>query len=293
MKKSSELKSSSPEYQCQYCNKTYIREASFRKHSCQGMPVRDGEQYRCSRCEKSFKTQTGFDKHSCKPKSSLITLECQFCQKGYTNEKNFVAHVCQQKKRHYEKDTKPALLAFHAFSLFMRLNYRSDTTYEKFAKSSLYDALLKFGKYIIDVDAISPKDYIEFMIKSTVPIDKWCRDAEYERYVRNHTMKETPMRAFERTAMLMEEWGVIHKSDWRKFFSDIAPALAVQWIRSGRISPWVILNCQTGQRLLRSFTNEQLELVSEALNTRLWQGKFSRFPDEVRDIQNALRSEGL
>ena len=295
MKKSSESRNSSPEFRCRYCDKQYKFESGLLSHSCKAMPIKTDEGFKCQRCEKTYKLSSGFDKHICKPSNPVAssTFVCPYCKKGYTQEKKFIGHICQQKKRMYERDTKPALLAFHAFSLFWKMSYRTDATYEKFAKSNLYDAFLRFGKYIIDVDAISPKDYIEYMIKSSVPIDRWCRDAEYEKYVRNHTMKETPLRAFERTALLMEEWGVIHKENWRRFFIEISAGLAVQWIRSGRISPWVILNCKTGQDLIRSLTDEQLELVSEALNTKLWQGKFSRFPSEVKEIQEALKIEGL
>lgn len=226
-------------------------------------------------------------------KKSSSDFVCSFCSKGYKGERYLLKHVCKQKKRFFDRDTKPARLAFHAYSKFMLVNYRREPTYEKFMNSEFYDAFLRFGKYILDVDAISPLEYIDYMLKSTIPVDRWCRDSEYLKYVKSLTMKETPHRALERTVILMQEWAIKHEAQWQNFFREVSSPLAVQWIISGRLSPWVFLNCKSGQSMLSNFTNEQKSLISPSLNTKMWLGKFARFPCEVTDIQSALEDEGL
>lgn len=230
--------------------------------------------------------------------SSKIKAEgyrCPFCSKDYKREKSFLDHVCRQKKRFFEKDTKAARFAFAAFVKFHEVHYRGRTppTYEKFIQSSLYDAFLKFGKYILDIDALSPTDYIDYMVRSQVPIDRWCRDAEYEKYVGQLAMKESPDRALERTCLLMQEWALKEGHDSSDFFRIISVPLAVMWVRSGRISPWVLLNCSSGVELLSKFSDEQMLLTQGALNINMWNGKFKRNMDEVRSIRAALEDAGL
>ena len=226
-------------------------------------------------------------------KSSKTELTCPYCEATFKKEANFAKHICKQKRRFFEKDTKPARFAFHAFKEFHNVHYRRETTYEKFMKSNLYDAFMRFGKYILDIDAIDPMAYIDYMIRSTVPIDRWCRDSEYEKYVFNLTMKECPMRGTERTLLLMQEWANSKQSEMVNFFRDISAPLAVRWIISGRISPWVLLNCESGQELLGRLTDEQTLLIKNALNIKLWKGKFTRHRKEVSDIQAVLAESGI
>ncbi len=227
--------------------------------------------------------------------SSSDDLTCTFCGKTYKRESTLARHICRLKRRFFEKETLTARLAFRAFTVFHEVHYRGKTppSYEKFMDSTLYDAFLAFGKYIRDIDAISPPDYIAYMVKSGVPIDRWCIDSEYEKYVRDLMMRESHDRAVERTLMLMEEWGVRENRPWIEFFREISMPRASAWVMSGRISPWVLLNCASGAELMTRFSDEQMKMVSKALNIKLWNGKFSRHRDAVRDIQKTLKGAGL
>lgn len=223
------------------------------------------------------------------------TYKCSYCDKIYKTEKPFLNHICKQKRRYFEKDTKPARLAFAAYVKFNEVHYRGRTlpTYEKFMQSNLYEAFLRFGKYIVDINALSPSDFIDHMVRSQIPIDNWCRDSEYEKYVGNLAMKESPDRALERTCLLMREWALKEGRDSSDFFRMISPMLATSWIRSGRISPWVLLNCDSGVALIDQLTDEQMMVTASALNIKMWKGKFSRNMEEVLDIRAALKESGM
>ncbi len=229
-------------------------------------------------------------KKSKKPSSDI---KCPYCGKEYQAERYLIKHVCKQKQRAFERDTKPVRLAFHAYTKFYKIHYNRDISYDHFMNSNVYDAFVKFGKYILDVDAISPSDYIDYMLVSQIPIDKWCRDSEYFKYVKSLTIKESPLRALERTVMLMQEWAIKHNEPWQDFFRKVSKPLAVQWILSGRLSPWVMLNCATGIAMVANFSNEQKSIIAPSLNTKMWLGKFTRFPSEVKDIKDTLEEEGL
>lgn len=224
---------------------------------------------------------------------SRTDFVCPYCSKRYKLEAAFTKHLCQQKKRFFEKDTKAARLAFHAFTTFYKIQLHREVSYDTFAKSKLYEAFLKFGKYILDIDAIDPPSYIEYMVRSGVGIDKWCRDSEYEKYVSQLMMKETPERGTERTLLLMEEWAIKNKASISDFFRQISAPLAVRWIISGRISPWVLLNSESGRELLGRLSDEQTLLIKPALNINMWKGKFTRHIKEVADIQAVMKEYGI
>lgn len=218
---------------------------------------------------------------------------CPYCDKKYKREAAFLEHTCKQKKRFLDRDTRPVRLAYHAFSLFMKVHFFRETSYEKFAKSPSYDAFVRFGKYVLDVNAISHLEFIDHMVRSGVKVDRWCDDAEYMKFVSKILMSETPHRALERTCILLHEWAIKNKTTWQSFFKEAAPPLVVSWIRSGKLSPWVILNCRSGQQLLERLSTEQKAIIAPSINTRVWLGKFQRHELEVADIRQALEEEGL
>jgi hypothetical protein len=175
----------------------------------------------------------------------------------------------------------------------MKTHLFRDIQYEKFMESKSYGAFMKFARYIIDVNAISHKEFITHMVKSNIPVDKWATDKNYLEFVKKILMNETPYRALERTVILMQEWAIKEETKWETFFSKVSPVLAVQWITSGRLSPWVFLNCRTGIEMLERMSQEQKSMIENSVNTKVWLGKFSRHTEAVKDIKQTLLEEGL
>lgn len=249
--------------------------------------------YTCLKCEKSYKTEKSFLKHVCRPKAERYRGACPYCKKTFKYETMMIKHSCEIKTRHAVKETKQARIALHAYSEFMRIHMGNPATYEAFMKSRAYNAFMKFAKYILDVDAVSHREFIDHMVKSGVAVDRWCDDSQYLAFVKKKLVNETPHRALERTVILMQEWALKNQTDWTVFFNEVSQPLAVQWITTGRLSPWVVLNCRTGLELLGRLSTEQKRLIEGSINTRVWLGKFARYPAETRDIKEALEGEGL
>lgn len=227
-------------------------------------------------------------------KNTKSDLLCTFCKREFVREKSFLNHLCEKKKRYLERDTKYFNIAFQAYDTFLKVSCRrKSTTTDHFITSTTYKAFISFGKYVLDINAVSPQDYVDYLIKNKTPIDDWVKDRVYEGYVRNLALKESPDRAVERNIILMESWANDTGKLIKDFFREISPGLAIQWIRSGRISPWVLFNCASGVELLQKFSDEQLMIGGEALNKKLWQGKFSRHLEYVYEIQDRLAEVGL
>jgi len=220
---------------------------------------------------------------------------CQYCNKSFQKERTLVRHICEQKRRWLNKNEKYVLIGFEAFRQFYKIAMGDSKPkdYETFSKSQYYLSFTKFGKYMEHLDAVEPEKFIEFVIKMSVPLDKWTSDAVYNQYLLELYKRETATRALERGVLLMQEWSEQNDKPFNQFFNEITNSRAVHWIRSGRISPWIIFNCDTGLALLGRFSDEEMELIKDYMNPAFWQQKFDVRKSDVEFVQGVLEQAGL
>ena len=136
-------------------------------------------------------------------------FECQYCQKKFKGEKTLMVHVCEPKRRYMNKNEKYSRLAFYAFNRFYEMTQAvgKPIEFDMFAKSKFYLGFTKFGKHIININAINPEEYIDFVIRNSVKLNKWTSDSVYETYIQELNRKESADRAVERSILLMQKWG--------------------------------------------------------------------------------------
>ena len=110
---------------------------------------------------------------------------CQYCGHGYTKEKTLMVHVCEQKRRALAKTERHVVLGFDAFNRFFKMsqNLKGEKTYADFCKSPYYNAFVKFGSFVSNVNPLYPDRFIDYVIRSGVKLDHWCRDELYDSYV--------------------------------------------------------------------------------------------------------------
>jgi hypothetical protein len=203
--------------------------------------------------------------------------------------------MCEQKRRWLDQDTKHVKLGFSVFKRFHDANYRGrkEKTFDDFMKSQFYAAFTRFGRYLLNLNAINPKGFIEFLIRTEVKLDRWESPLVYETYIRELNKKETPEAAIERNFLLMQQWANDTGEPWVDFFRKISPALATQWIRSGRISPWILFTASSATDLFSRLSEEQLGLVQQNIDPDFWGVKLRRAQEDVDFIRSALDDAGL
>lgn len=224
-----------------------------------------------------------------------MSFECQFCKKTFQREKTLAVHLCEQKRRHINRDDKYVRLGFLAYNRFYEITQGSKTqkTYEHFAKSNYYTGFTKFGRHMLEINAIDPEKFIDFVITASIPLDSWCKDSVYESYIRELNKKETAERAVERGILLMEQWGREHDRPFNVFFREISRPRLIHWIKSGRISPWIIFNCDSGDAAIASMTDNEHHMINEYLEPTFWTRKFSTRKEDVEFVQMVLKEAGL
>lgn len=222
-----------------------------------------------------------------------IKHTCDFCKKDFVSERTLIAHACEKKRRWLWKDEKYATMGFRAYQLFYEVSMKSKKpkTQEDFIESQYYTAFIRFGKYLVDINAIDPIGFTEFLIRTNVRLDDWCLPRPYEIWVRELGRKEHPDRALERNMLLMEQWARETGEEWTDFFRAVNPQLATRWIKTGRLSPWLLFT--VGDELIERLSDEQLLMVQELLDPGFWFKKFETYAEEVKSIKFNLRSVGV
>ena len=220
---------------------------------------------------------------------------CVHCKKSFMQEKTLVAHMCERKRRALQKDEKRVQAGFMAFNRFWQLtqNAKKNKSYNDFADSSYYNAFVKFGSFINNVNPLYPTKFIDFVIKSGVKLDHWCRDELYDQYL-FETLKVEPVEsAVQRTLQTMMEWGDEHNIEFVQYFSQVSLNKAVYDILNGRISSWVILNSASGKDMVSKMNDEQLAMISPAFDIKLWLKKFKESPADVLLVNEILKEAGI
>ena len=148
---------------------------------------------------------------------------------------------------------------------------------------------MKFGRFIMHINPLYPDKYIDFVLKSKVKLDHWARDDLYETYLID-TLKAEPVEAaLRRSIATMMDWAVEQHAQWSDYFRLVNTNRAVQHIQQGKISPWLLLGCSAGKRMLKSFNDEQLQMIERFINPSFWPSKLKSYPADHMLVQDTAR----
>lgn len=222
-------------------------------------------------------------------------FKCVHCGKRFMQEKTLMAHMCEPKRRAMQKNEKRVQAGFMAWNRWYELsqNQRKPKSYEDFCKSSYYNAFVKFGSFVTNVNPLYPEKFIDFVIRSGVKLDHWCRDELYEQYLYEMLKIEPVENAVQRTLTTMLEWADANNAVWSHYFRYVNSNRLVQHIKDGKVSAWVALNCTTGKAALESMNDEQLEMIQPALDIPHWLREFKKRPDDVEFVKEVCKESGI
>jgi len=142
--------------------------------------------------------------------------KCAYCNKEFAKEKTLAVHVCEQKRRHLSKDEKHVQTGLLTYQRFYEITQKtkSPKSFDEFSASQYYTAFVKFGSFMINTAPIYPERFIDFVIKSGIKLDHWCRDELYEQYVTEMIKIEPADGAIQRTIKTMMDWADSNSAPW-------------------------------------------------------------------------------
>ena len=220
---------------------------------------------------------------------------CVHCGKSFMKEKTLYAHMCENKRRAMQKDEKRVQAGYMAFNKFFKMTQgaKKEKTYDEFCKSPYYNAFVRFGSFVNNVMPIYPERFMDYVIKSGVKLDHWCRDELYETYLFEMIKTEPTESAVQRTLQTMMEWGDVSQAQFNHYFNYVNLNRAVHDIRTGKVSPWVILNCRSGKDLLNKLNDDQLDMIAPAFDLPFWLKKFKAVPADVALVKEICNEAGI
>ena len=111
----------------------------------------------------------------------------------------------------------------------------------------------------------------------------------YEEYLID-TLKVEPVEAgLQRSIATMMDWAESQNAQWSDYFRLVNTNRAVQHIQQGKISPWLLLGCGAGKKMLKLFTDEQLQMIQRFINPEFWSNKFKGYPTDLLFVQETAK----
>ena len=191
-----------------------------------------------------------------------------------------------------EKHVQMGLLTFQKFYDIAQKG-KAPKTFDDFASSPYYTAFVKFGSFLVNTAPIYPELFIDYVIKSGVKLDHWCRDELYDQYVVHLIKTESVETALDRSIKHMLDWAEKNQSQWNHYFLYVSLSRAVFDIKDGKVSPWIILNSPNGKTMLKKFNDEQLAAVSTVMDIPFWLKKFKTLPADVELVKEVVKESNL
>ena len=210
----------------------------------------------------------------------LSLNKCTYCGKEFTRERTLQVHMCEPKRRHLQKNEKWVQNAFIVFQRFYQIHQHNtkEKTYDEFCKSSYYNAFVKFGRFMMHINPLYPEKYFDYVILSKIKLDHWARDDLYETYLID-TLKAEPVEsALQRSIATMMDWAQEQNAQWSDYFRLVNTNRAVQHIQQGKVSPWLLLGCSAGKKMLQSFNDEQLQMTAKFISPEFWTQRIKSSP---------------
>jgi hypothetical protein len=225
------------------------------------------------------------------------SYKCKYCERLFRKESTLAAHLCEPKRRWQQESETGVQFGLRAYLQFYETTQGSSKlkSYNDFVTSPYYTAFTKFGRYMVDIRCINSNSYTAWLLKNNKKIDHWCRDSFYEEWLSEYIKKEAVQDALERGLQTMEEYanGDSGLADYSHYFKYGNHNRICYHITTGRISPWVIYNCNSGVQFLESINQEHLAIIISWIDPDYWNRKFKDFVADVEWCKHVLGEAGL
>jgi hypothetical protein len=223
---------------------------------------------------------------------------CEFCHKSFAKESTLISHPCEPRRRHQNQNVSYVRKAHLAWQLFHQSLSPVKKgvpikSYQEFSASNLYTAFVKFGSWCEEQQIQEFNCFVHWLLKNNVKLDAWCDRIAYDSYLKELVDSESSEQAISRSLTTIHRWALETNHPWQQFFSIAGTNLIVGWVTQGRISPWVLFNCDSAVGFLERCTPEQLMILQNTAPIRKWKIKLMRDQTTADIIKSTLKDAGL
>tara|TARA_B100001287_G_scaffold271116_1_gene270915 strand:- start:917 stop:1627 length:711 start_codon:yes stop_codon:yes gene_type:complete len=220
---------------------------------------------------------------------------CEYCGKSFSKQSTLDIHMCEPKRRWQQKDNKVHVLAFEIFRRFYEINYptQKEKTFHDFVNSQYYRAFLKTSEFITANTPIEIGAFIDWLCTSKIRIDSWPKQQTINTYLKHIVKTEPVPQALNRTIKQMGEWATEENARLEDFFKYINLNRVTQMIANGKISPWIILNSETGKDMISIMHDDQIKIIYEMIDPEYWKRTFKKREEDLDFVKQTLTEAGI
>lgn len=220
---------------------------------------------------------------------------CEYCNKSFARQKTIDVHMCEPKRRWSQRDNKVHVLAFEIFRRFYEMNFSNQKPkqFTDFTQSQYYRAFVKTAEFITGNTPIEIGAFIDWLCTSKIRIDSWPKQGTVDAYIKQLIRTEPVPQALNRTIIAMGEWAEQEDARIEDFFKYVNLNRVTQMIANGRISPWVLLNSETGKDMLTIMHDDQIKIIYEMIDPEWWKRTFKKRDDDKDFVRNTLKEAGI
>ena len=226
------------------------------------------------------------------------SCKCRYCDKSFRKESSLAAHLCESKRRWQQQSEVGVQLGLKSYLRFYEVTQGSAKlkSYKDFVESPYYNAFVRFGRYSQEIRCINFSNFLDWLLKNNKKLDLWCKDSMYATWLLEYIKKEAVADALERGLKEMQNYADEH-TDLKNGFVDYfryANANRVCFhISTGRISPWILYNCDSGIEFLGGLAEDQVALVIQHIDPDYWAQKFKDYVADTEWMKKILKEAGL
>lgn len=229
---------------------------------------------------------------------SKLTYKCKYCGKDFRRETTLTAHVCEQKRRAQQQSETGVQFGYKAYLRFYEVTQSGSKSksYEDFSASPYYNAFVKFGRYCVAIRAINFTSFTDWLLKNNKKLDYWCKDSLYSEWLADYIRKEAPQDALERALKEMQQYADDHpelQNGFTDYFRYGNANRIIHHVSTGRISPWIVFNCDSGVEFLDQLTEDQVGLILPYIEPDYWQRKFKDYLADTEWVKDILSKAKL
>jgi len=222
--------------------------------------------------------------------------KCRYCDRLFRKESTLSVHLCEPKRRWQQETETGVQFGLRAYLRFYETTQGSARlkSYADFITSPYYNAFVRYGRHLVAIRAINSDSFTDWLLRQNKKIDYWCKDAFYEEWLLEYLKKEAPQDALERALKEMQDYATGNSiADFSHYFAYGNTNRICHHITTGRISPWVIYNCDTGVDYLESLDTEQMDIVMPWIDPDHWSRRFKDYVADVEWCKHVLKAAGL
>lgn len=219
---------------------------------------------------------------------------CRYCNKQFARETSLAVHVCEQKRRFQEQNEVGVRLGLRAYLRFYEITQGSSRlkTFDDFARSAYYRAFVKFGRHCVAIRAVNTAQFIDWLIQQNKKIDHWCKDSVYTEYLVQHVRAESSTDALQRGLEEAIQWAEATGNPDRDFLRYGNDNMLCHAVCTGRITAWLLYNCDSGTDFLSRINPEQISMIWSMIDSDFWQRRFQDYTADAAYVRELLTKAG-